>query len=155
MRLFLALSLCAAVAAHAQERYEVIPPGSAQSALPVAREFLRLLSEGDIVEAAALSNSPMRRHEVLRDYRASVGEEEFRRIFVEYAARPVVAEIAIGSHRLIIRDLADAQSYLAGQYYVDVDGRFLVDDVPNETRASLKRVLQAYRKKARSSAKTD
>ena len=155
MRLFLALLLCAAAAAHAQERYEVISPGSAQSALPVAREFLRFLSEGDIVEAAALSNSPMRRHEVLRDYRASVGEEEFKRVFAEYAARPVVAEIAIGSHRLIIRDLTDAENSLAGQYYVDVDGRFLVDDVPNETRASLKRVLQAYRKNARSSARTD
>lgn len=154
MRLFLALLLCAA-AAHAEERYAVVSPGSAQSALPVAREFLRFLSEDDIVEAAALSNSPKRRHEVLRDYRASVGEQEFKRVFAAYAASPVVAEIAIGSHRLIIRDLADAENHLAGQYYVAVDGRFLVDDVPNETRARLKRVLQAWREKARSSAKKD
>lgn len=133
----------------------MISPGSAQSALPVAREFLRFLSEGDIAEAAALSNAPLRRNEVLRDYLASVGEEEFKRVFAQYAASPVVAEIAIGSHRLIIRDLAGAENRLAGQYYVDVNGRFLVDDVPSETRASLRRVLQAYRKKARSSAKTD
>jgi hypothetical protein len=34
---------------------------------------------------------------------------------------------------------------LAGQYFVEVEGRYLMDDVPNQTRANLRRVLEAYR----------
>lgn len=130
-------------------RYTLVREGGAlPSAVPAAREVLQLLAAGEIAQAAALSNAPERKKEVLEGYRASVGDEEFKRIFARYASSPVRAEIAIGAHRLIIRDLQDAGSSLAGQYYVEVDGRFLMDDVPNETRAELRRVLLSYRKSA-------
>jgi len=85
---------------------------------------------------------------VLRDYRASVGEEEFKRVFAQYSApeNRVIAEVALGQRRLIIWDLGQAAHHLAGQYYVEVDGRFLMDDEPSEERSQLRRVLDGYRK---------
>jgi hypothetical protein len=86
---------------------------------------------------------------VLRDYRASVGDDEFKRVFSQYLDSRIVDEIAIGERRLLIWDLVEAtQRQLAGQYYVEVDGRFLLDDVPSKERAALTRVLQSYRKSA-------
>jgi len=35
--------------------------------------------------------------------------------------------------------------YLAAFFLVEIEDRLLIDDVPNETRANLRRVLQAYR----------
>ena len=60
----------------------------AESARPTAERILKHLSSGDIDAAAALSNAPERRAQVLRDYRDRVGEVEFKRIFTEYASRP-------------------------------------------------------------------
>ena len=119
--------------------------------------ILRHLSEGDIRAAAALSNAPARREEVLRDFQASVGEEEFKRVFSQYLARAeaVVAEVAIGAHRLLIWQLAGKEVRLTGQFYVEKDGRFLLDDVPSETRANLRRVLQSYREAATASERKD
>jgi hypothetical protein len=124
------------------------------TALDAARLLNLHLSTGDIEEAALLSNSPQRRFEVLRDYRRSVSDDEFKRVFTQYLApeNRLVAEIAIGRHRLLIWELkqvaaptAPEASHLAGQYFVEVEGRYLVDDVPSETRTSLRRVLEAYR----------
>ena len=128
-------------------RYTLIEPGSSASALPVAREVLRYLAAGDIAMAAAQSNAPLRRRDVLRDYLASVGEDEFKRVFSEYAsdATRVVAEVGIGAHRLIIWRLAYPGDHLAGQHYVRVEGRFRLDDEPSPVRADLQRILQAYR----------
>lgn len=150
--------LCTALLAAADEQvlrlqngrevhYTLIEPGSSASALPVAREVLRYLAAGDIAMAAAQSNAPLRRRDVLRDYLASVGEDEFKRVFSEYAsdATHVVAEVGIGTHRLIIWRLAYPGDHLAGQHYVMVEGRFRLDDEPTPVRADLQRVLQAYR----------
>lgn len=121
------------------------------SALNTARLLNLHLSTGDIEEAALLSNSPRRRFEVLQDYRRSIGDDEFRRVFAQYLIpeNRLVAEIAIGPHRLLIWELkqipAEQANHLAGQYFVEVDGRYLVDDVPSPARASLRRVLEAYR----------
>jgi hypothetical protein len=120
------------------------------SALNAAKLVNLHLSAGDIEEAALLSNSPRRRFEVLRDYRESVGEEEFKRVFAQYLVpeNKLFAEIAIGRHRLLIWELKEAgqnQPRLAGQYFVEVDGRYLMDDVPNDERTSLREVLEAYR----------
>jgi hypothetical protein len=164
-----ALGLALAPLAHAEERqldlgggntlrYEVLAPGAhAASARSTARVILRHLSEGDIRAAAALSNAPARREEVLRDFQASVGEEEFKRVFSQYLARAeaVVAEVAIGAHRLLIWQLAGKEVRLTGQFYVEKDGRFLLDDVPSETRANLRRVLQSYREAATASERKD
>jgi hypothetical protein len=92
-----------------------------------------------------LSNAPDRRRAVLRDYHAAVGEAEFRRIFAQYAAQRVIAEIAIGERRLIVRDLGDAEHHLGGQYFIRTPAGFVLDDVPGEERSRLARVLAAYR----------
>jgi hypothetical protein len=117
------------------------------SALDTAKLLNLHLAAGDIEEAALLSNSPKRRYEVLRDYRESVGAEEFKRVFAQYLtpANQLVAEIAIDRHRLLVWDLREGATRIAGQYFVDVDGRFLIDDVPNDVRTQLRWVLEAYR----------
>lgn len=117
------------------------------SALDSAKLLNLLLSAGDIEEAALLSNSPRQRFEVLRDYRESVGEEEFKRVFAQYfdPQNRLLAEIAIGRHRLLIWNLKEGATRIAGQYFVEIDGRYLVDDVPNDKRTGLRRVLEAYR----------
>ena len=120
------------------------------SALDAAKLLNLHLSTGDIEEAALLSNSPRRRFEVLQDYRQSVGEDDFKRIFAQYfyPENRLIAEIAIGRHRLLIWELTNAApplSQLAGQYFVQIEGRYLLDDVPSETRTSLRRILEAWR----------
>src|SRR6185503_327105 len=117
------------------------------SALDTARLFHLHLSSGDILEAAVLSNTPRRRFEVLRDYREEVGPEEFKRVFAYYLSpqNRLLAEIAIGQHRLLIWDLKEGATRIAGQYFVELEGRYFIDDVPNDTRTSLRWVLEAYR----------
>ena len=140
-----------------QLKYEVLDLGDARlrSARETAGQVLRHLAAGSVEDAAALSNAPQRRFEVLRDYRVSVGDEEFKRIFAQYLQKRIVAEIAIGPRRLIIWDLAEASNPLAGQFYVEAEGRFLMDDVPSEARSELRRVLQSYRKEAMPSKRKD
>lgn len=123
---------------------------SPDSALNAARLLNLHLSTGDVEEAAVLSNAPRRRFEVLQQYRREVGEEEFKRVFAQYLdpANRLVAEIAIGRHRLLVWELraaGQAPAHLAGQYFVEIEGRYLLDDVPGETRAMLRRVLEALR----------
>ena len=117
------------------------------SALDAARLLNLYLSLGDIEEAALLSNSPRRRFEVLREYRESVGEEAFKSVFAQYlsAENRLLAEIAIDKHRLLIWDLQQGARRIAGQYFVEIEGRYLMDDVPNDTRTRLRWVLEAYR----------
>ena len=117
------------------------------SALDAAKLLNLHLSAGDIEEAALLSNAPRRRFEVLRDYRESVGGEEFKQVFAQYfdPRNRLLAEIAIGKHRLLSWDLREGATRIAGQYFVEIGGRYLVDDVPNDARTSLRWVLEAYR----------
>jgi hypothetical protein len=150
LRLILAAALLAAAPAFAQQR--LIDPAAADSARGAAMLMLRHLAEGDLEAAAALSNAPQRRFEVLRDYRDAVGEQEFKRLFGRYF-RPenrLIAEVALGRHRLLVWDLGEAGHRLAGQFYVEVDGRFLMDDVPSRERSALRRVLEDYRQDYRS-----
>ena len=162
-RLVAALGLCVvALAAPAAERtldtgdgrvirYDVLEPGAPSgppSAAAAALELVRLLAAGRIEDAAALSNAPARRLEVLRDYRVSVGEDEFRRVFGQFLQpqNRIAAEVAIGPRRLVIWDLGEAGHHLAAQYFVQAEGKFVLDDVPSEARSDLRLVLQAYRK---------
>jgi hypothetical protein len=151
--------LCLAGAALAEERilrlpngeelrYELIEPGSEASARDSAFQVLRHLAEGNIEAAAALSNAPKRRLEVLQSYRQSVGEEEFKRVFARYLApeNRLLIEAAIGKRRLLVWQLGETGNRLAGQYYVELDGKFVLDDVPNSDRSNLQRVLEAYRR---------
>ena len=116
------------------------------SPVNTARLIARHLAAGDIEEAALLSNSPKRRFEVLTDYREAVGEAAFKDVYAQYfdPRNPLVAEIAIGPHRVLAWRLG-GRGNLTAQYYVEVDGRFLLDDVPSVERARLRRVFDAYR----------
>jgi hypothetical protein len=118
-RFLLLACLVAAAPAFGQEElhYRVITD-PAESAQPVAMQLLRHLAAGDIEAAAAMSNAPQRRLEVLRDYRQAVGEEEFKRIYGRYFApeNRVIMEAAIGQRRLIVWNLGEAGNHLAGQY---------------------------------------
>jgi hypothetical protein len=160
-RLWLALLLFALGASHAEDgtvrlpdgttaTYRVVGPGE-PSAQPVAVQLLTHLAAGQIDEAAQLSNEPRRRTEVLRDYVAIVGEAEFRRVYAQYLQpqNRLVAEIAMGPRRLLIWDLATVGHRLAGQYYIEADGSFLMDDRPGPERLALQRVLAEHRKQAR------
>lgn len=153
--------LVVAASGHAEDRtlrmpngstvtYRVVGQGEA-SAQPVALQLLTHLAAGKIDEAAKLSNEPGRRTEVLRDYLAIVGEAEFRRVYAQYLQpqNRVVAEIAMGPRRLIIWDLESAGHRLAGQYYIEADGRFLMDDRPGPERLALQQVLAEHRKQLR------
>ncbi|HSU78129.1 MAG TPA: hypothetical protein VLI89_13705 [Burkholderiales bacterium] len=115
---------------------------AADSARPTAERLLQHLAAGEIDDAAALSNAPGERAELLRAYRDRVGESEFRRVFAEYAAKPAVREFAIGERRLLLWDLAGP---LGAQYFVRSGERFVLDDVPSAERSELRRVLAAYR----------
>ncbi len=156
------LALVAAAPAPAAERVLALPGGrelaytlvetSAHlpSAVPTATLILEYLANGRIDEAAGLSNAPERRREVLESYRAKVGDEAFRRIYALYLEprNRVMAEVAIGAHRLLVWSLGDAEGQVAGQFFVEVGGRFLMDDVPSATRRDLRLVLEHYRRRA-------
>jgi len=127
--------------------YQLLAPGTPDSASATANHLLSLLAEGKIEEAAALSNAPKHRAEVLSQYRASVGDAEFRRIFGLYGQPPnrLIAEVVIGERHLLIWDLVDADHRLAGQYFVRSGGGFVLDDSVSDERSRLQRVLAAYR----------
>ena len=133
--------------AHVLTQAAVLSPDTALN----AAKLLNLhLSTGDIEEAAVLSTSPKRRFEVLQDYRQSVGEEAFKRVFAQYfdPANRLLTEVAIDRPHLLIWELrgnAGAPSHLAGQYFIDMEGKFLLNDVPSPARTQLRRVLEAYR----------
>lgn len=139
MRLLLAALVAGASLAFAQ-------PDPRQT----ARQLVALLAEGKVEEASALSNHPQRRREVLEAYRKEVGEEEFRRVYARYREGRIVEEIAEGRHRLLIWDLG----HVAGQFFVEKDGRYLLDDEPSAARDKLRRALADYRD-ARASGRKD
>jgi hypothetical protein len=136
--------------AFAQQR--LVEPSAADSAHPTALAVLRHLAGGDIEAAAALSNAPRRRLELLRGYRDAIGEEQFRQVFARYSQGKLIAEVALGPRRLLVWDLGEADERIAGQFYVEVDGKFLMDDVPSRERAELRTVLQRYRREMQGQA---
>ena len=129
--------------AHLLDAAAVLQP---RSALNTAKLVTRYLAEGRIEDASLLSNAPKARYARLRESFEGWSEEDFRRAYGRYfdAGNRIVAEVAIDGHRLLIWHLRDTD-YLAAFFLVDIEGRLLIDDVPNETRANLRRVLQAYR----------
>ena len=129
--------------AHLIEANAVLQPSSA---LDTAKLVTRYLSEGRVEDASLLSNSPKARYARLRESFEGWKEADYQRAYGRYFApeNRIVAEIAIDGHRLLIWYLKDTD-YLAAFFLVDIEGRLLMDDVPNAVRANLRRVLQAYR----------
>ena len=154
MKKLAALIACVVLAACAHQGpretspYQLIE-NPAESAQPVALQILRYLAAGDIEQAARFSNAPERRAEVLREFRARVGEEEFKRVYREYLApgNRVTTEFGLGPRRLIVWKLGTAGDRVVGQYYLLVDSRFVMDDEPSAERAELARTLRAFRDK--------
>lgn len=146
LALALALAAASAPAQDTAPRFRLVAPPEA-SARPVAEKILRHLADGDIDSAAALSTAPQRRYEEFARYRGLVGDAEFKRVFGRYFApqNRLVAEVADGPHRLLVWDLGEAGHHLAGQFYVEIGGTFLMDEKPSEVRTRLRRVLEAYR----------
>lgn len=116
------------------------------SALDTAKLLNRFLTSGNIEDAALLSNAPRRRFEVLRDYKDSVSEDGFKQVYAEYfyPENRVVAEVGVGNHSLLVWHLRAPNRY-AGQFYVQIDGKFYVDDRPSPARTALRRLLEAIR----------
>jgi hypothetical protein len=143
VKLLFAAALLVAAPALAQER--LIEPSAPDSARDTALAVLKHLAAGDLEQAAALSNAPKQRLELLRGYRDVVGEDEFKRRFGLFFApdNRLIAEVAIGPRRLLVWELGDSQ--LAGQFYIEVEGKFLMDDVPSRERTQLRGVLRRYR----------
>lgn len=141
MRFLLVAVLLAASPVFSQD------PGTPSSARAAALELLQHLAEGNLEAAAAMSNAPQRRLEVLRAYRDKVGEEEFRRVYARYFApeNRLIAEIAAGPRRLLVWELGDAGEHISGQVYVESGGKFLLDDVPSRERTELRALLKNYR----------
>jgi hypothetical protein len=52
----------------------------------------------------------------------------------------------MGPRRLLIWKLETAGNRLAGQYYIEADGKFLMDDRAGPERLALQRVLAEHRK---------
>ena len=141
-----ALAACAHEAPREAGPYQLIE-NPAESAQPVAVQILQHLAAGEIDQAAKFSNAPERRAEVLREFRARVGEEEFKRVYSEYLApgNRVIAEVALGPRRLLVWKLGTAGDRIVGQYYVRGDDRFLMDDERTPERAELTKALATYR----------
>jgi len=140
LKFLLAAALFAAATAFAQER--LLDPAAPDSASHTAKVVLSYLAAGELEQAAALSNAPQQRLALLRAYLNSVGEEKFRSVFGELLTTRLVAEVGLGPRRLLIWEIGEQ---LTGQYYVQVDGKFLMDDVPSAERAQLARVLRRFR----------
>ena len=118
-------------------------PVNALDALMLLNQYL---VAGRIEEAALLSNAPKRRYEVLQNYQQEAGEKEFRGIFEQYfdPGNRLVAEIGMGEHTLLVWHLAQTDRY-AGLFFVRVEDRTLMDDIPSEMRRQLRKLLEAYR----------
>lgn len=114
--------------------------------LQAAKLVTRHLAAGRVEEVSLLSNAPKARFERLRESFAGWSADDFARAFGRYFApgNRIVGEAAIGHHRLLMWYLGDTD-YVTGYFFVEVDGRLLLDDVPSEARTSLRRVLEAHR----------
>lgn len=115
-------------------------------ALNTAKLVTQHLAAGRIEEASLLSNAPKARYERLRESLAGWTEADFARAYGRYFAPEsrIVGDAAIGNHRLLMWYLKDIE-YLTGYFLVEVDGKFLLDDIPSETRSKLRQVLEAHR----------
>lgn len=116
------------------------------SALNTAKLLSAYLASGKVEEAALLSTAPRRRFEILLDYKTAVGEEDFKQVYAQYfqPQNRLMAEIVMGPHSLLVWHLRDNNAY-AGQYYVQVEGKVLMDDAPSPERLRLRRILEAVR----------
>jgi hypothetical protein len=104
----LSLFLVAAAAFAQGNEPAAVDPGSAGSAYGTAKLLLKHLAAGDIEAAARLSNAPRERYELLRDYRAKLGEEEFKRVFFEIEEGKFLIDDVPSEERSRLRQALDS-----------------------------------------------
>lgn len=126
-----------------------IPPAGTlapKDAFDAARLLISDLARGRIEDAALLSNAPKQRYRLLRDAYSGWNAGDYARAYARYFVAPnrIVAEASIGPHHLVLWKLQDID-YLAGYFFMDIDGKTYLDDWPGPTRADLEQLLQAYR----------
>lgn len=116
------------------------------NAFDAARLLISRLARGRIEDAALLSNAPKQRYRLLHEAYAGWKPEDFARAYGRYFVPPnrIVAEASIGEHHLVLWKLQDID-YLAGYFFMDIDGKTYLDDWPSPARAELEQLLQAYR----------
>ncbi len=116
------------------------------TALNTAKLLSLHLTAGKVEDAALLSTAPRRRFEVLSDYKGAVGDEDFKQVYAQYfqPQNRLVAEVIMGPHSLLVWHLRETDRY-AGQYYVQVEGKVLLDDVPSIERFRLRRLMEGIR----------
>jgi hypothetical protein len=116
------------------------------NALDTARLLISDLARGQIEDAALLSNAPKQRYKLLHDAYAGWTSADFARAYGRYflAQNRIVAEASIGEHHLVLWRLQDI-GYLAGYFFMDIDGKTYLDDWPSPARSQLEQVLWAYR----------
>lgn len=115
-------------------------------AISTAKLVTQHLAAGRIEDVSLLSNAPKARYERLRESLTGWTEADFARAYSRYFApeNRFVGDAAIGNHRLVMWYLKDTD-YLTGYFLVEMDGKFLLDDIPSETRSKLRQVLEAHR----------
>jgi hypothetical protein len=121
---------------------ELAPTDAFNTAILVTRH----LAAGRIEEASLLSNAPKARYERLRESLAGWTEADFVRAYGRYfdPGSRILGKATIGKHHLLMWYLKD-NDYLTGYFIVDVEGKFLLDDIPSEARSQLRQVLEAHR----------
>jgi hypothetical protein len=115
-------------------------------ALSAAKLVTQHLAAGRLEEVSLLSNAPKARYERLRESFSGWSPEDFARAFGRYFApeNRIVGEAAIDNHRVLMWYLSDTE-YVTAYYFVEVEGKLLLDDAPSETRARLRQVVEAFR----------
>lgn len=116
------------------------------NALDAAKLLIERLARGQIEDAALLSNAPKQRYQLLREAYADWKPDDFARAYGRYflPQNRILAEASIGAHHLVLWRLQDID-YLAGYFFIDIDGKTYLDDWPSPVRAQLEQVLEAYR----------
>jgi len=117
--------VAAAALAHAEEPM-LLASGSAGSALEAAKQLLRYLADGNIEEAARLSNAPQRRYELLRDYARRSARRSSSACSASTSTRKT-GWSPIPARQPPAADLGPRREahHLAGQYYVEIEeGKF-------------------------------
>ena len=128
---------------------QALAPGvklAPNNALDAAKLLIEHLARGQIEDAALLSNAPKQRYRLLREAYAGWKPEDFARTYGRYflPQNRILAEVSIGAHHLVLWRLQDI-NYLAGYFFIDIDGKTYLDDWPSPVRAQLEQVLEAYR----------
>lgn len=116
------------------------------SALDTARLLISDLARGKVEDAALLSNAPKQRYKLLHDAYTGWTAGDFARTYGRYflPQNRIVAEASIGAHHLVLWRLQDID-YLAGYFFMDIDGKTYLDDWLSPQRSQLEQLLWAYR----------